>query len=367
MDKKIYLHKISTMVPEFSYTQEFALDYQLKLICDSYKKKVFLKKVYRDTAIYKRHTVINDYSKSPEEFTFYPKNENLEPEPSTEQRNDLFITESNRLSLAVTQKLLENFSAGFKSRITHVITVSCTGFSAPGFDFHIVKSLGLPRNTDRFHIGFMGCYAAFPALKLAYNLCLADPEARVLVVNVELCSLHYQKKFDPDTIVANAIFADGVSACLVSGNADDSDGDKLVMKTFHSTYTDDSEEDMAWKIGKNGFDMKLSYYVPKIIDANMHDILKQLLEKAGMKFDDIDIWAIHPGGKAILEKLERTLGLKKEDLKHSYDVLWNYGNMSSATILFVLEEIMKSDKKGDIFAVSFGPGLTIETAIMEKV
>jgi predicted naringenin-chalcone synthase len=366
MEKKVYIHKISTAVPEYYYTQKFALDYQLNLICDSYKKKVFLEKVYRDTAINKRHTVINDYGKRPEDFTFYPKNDSLEPEPTTEQRNDLFISESNRLSLEASEKLLAMFPENFRSKITHVITVSCTGFSAPGFDFHIVKNLGLQRTADRFHLGFMGCYAAFPALKMAYNFCLANPEARVLVVNVELCSLHYQKKFDPDTIVANAIFADGISACLVSADENDSGAGKLEIKAFYSTFTDDSENDMAWKIGARGFDMKLSYYVPKIIDANMKGILERILEKSGLKFKDIDVWAIHPGGKAILEKLENSIGLKKDDMKHSYDILWNYGNMSSSTILFVLDDIMKNGKNGNIFAAGFGPGLTIETAILEK-
>jgi predicted naringenin-chalcone synthase len=186
-------------------------------------------------------------------------------------------------------------------------------------------------------------------------------------VNLELCSLHYQKKFEPDTVVANAIFSDGISACLVSGNENDSNGSKLAFNSFHSTYTDDSEEDMTWKIGENGFDMKLSFYVPKIIDANIKGIMNDLFTKAGITKEQIDIWAIHPGGKAILEKFNDTLGLKKNDLKYSYDVLWNYGNMSSSTIMFVFDEILRSESKGKIFSAGFGPGLTIETAILEKI
>jgi len=310
--------------------------------------------------------VINDYGKNPSEYTFYPKNEKMLPEPSTMQRNDLYIKESNRLSLVAVQNLLKKVSPEVKNKITHIITVSCTGFSAPGFDFHIVKELKLNPSIDRFHIGFMGCYAAFPALKLAKSICDSDSDARVLVVNVELCSLHFQQKFEPDIIVANAIFSDGVSACLVSSNEEDSEGAKFILNSFHSHLIPDSEEDMAWKIGMYGFDMKLSYYVPKLIDANILQIMESLLQKARIKKDDIDVWAIHPGGKAILEKLASTLGLTKEDLSISYEVLWEYGNMSSSTIFFVLEKILERKKAKIIFTAAFGPGLTVETGVMEK-
>ncbi|HBD93466.1 MAG: hypothetical protein A2015_09685 [Spirochaetes bacterium GWF1_31_7] len=367
MNNKVYLHKIATVVPDFYYTQDFALKYQTKLLCDTSKKKLFLDKIYKDTAIHKRHSVISDFDKHYSEHEFYPQSEDLEPEPSTMKRNDLFITESNSLSLKAVKKLLDTCAFGVKDKISHVITVSCTGFAAPGFDFHLVKELQLKKSVDRFNIGFMGCYAAFPAMKLASSICKADPEARVLVVNVELCSLHYQKKFDTDTIVANALFADGVAAYLISSNESDSEGSKIIFNTFHSHYTDNSESDMAWKIGEHGFDMKLSSYVPKIIDQHIGGVMDDLFNKANITQKDISIWAVHPGGKAILEKFSATMDLKKTDLQHSYDILWNYGNMSSSTIMFVLNEVLNSSKSGKIFSAGFGPGLTIETAIMEKV
>jgi len=367
-EKKIYLHKISTCVPEHYYTQEFGLKFLFELIGDTEKKRNFLTKVYTGSAIYKRHTVINDYGKDPEDYTFYPKNKKMIPEPSTMQRNDLYIKESNRLSLKAVKGLLKNFPDNIKKKITHIITISCTGFSAPGFDFHILKNLKLHPDIDRFHIGFMGCYAAFTGMKLAKEICTANEKARVLMVNVELCSLHFQQKFELDTVVANAIFSDGISAALISNYENDSKGDKLILHSFNSHYIPDSEDDMAWKIGLNGFDMKLSYYVPKLIDTNIMKILNNLLKKAGLKRDDIDIWAIHPGGKAILEKLEKTLNITRDDLKHSYDVLWEYGNMSSSTIMFVLDRIIKDkSKKGKIFAIAFGPGLTVESGLLEKI
>lgn len=366
-EKNVYLHKIATSVPENYYTQEFGLKFLYELIGDTEKKRNFLKRIYEGSAIYKRHTVINDYGKDPSKYEFYPKNSSMQPEPSTMQRNDLYIKESNRLSLSAVKKLLNILPKETKKKITHIITVSCTGFSAPGFDFHIVKELKLSPSIDRFHIGFMGCYAAFPAMKLAHNICSANPEARVLIVNVELCSLHFQQKFEPDVVVANAIFADGISAALVSASREDSTGNKIILNSFLSHYIADSEDDMAWKIGLYGFDMKLSYYVPKLIDNNIKPIMNKLFKGSKISKDKIDIWAIHPGGKAILEKLENTLKLTKEDFKVSYDVLWEYGNMSSATIMFILERILADNRFGKIFTVAFGPGLTVETGYFEKV
>lgn len=363
----VYIHEIATCVPENQYTQEFALDFLLKLIGDTYKKKNFLKKVYQSSAIYKRHTVISDYGKDPSEYTFYPKNKKMLPEPSTMERNELYIKESNRLSLIAVKNLFKKLPAGMKEKITHIITVSCTGFSAPGFDFYIVKELGLSPSINRYHIGFMGCYGAFPAMKLARNICLSEENARVLVINVELCSVHFQQKFEPDIVIANAIFADGISAALISSDENDSKGNKLLLRSFFSRYVPDSEEDMAWKIGLYGFDMKLSVYVPKIIEANILSIMNELFDQSSISMDQIDIWAIHPGGKAILEKLENALNIKKEDLQVSYDILREYGNMSSSTIMFVLERILSNDKTGNIFAVAFGPGLTIETGHLEKI
>jgi len=365
--KNVYLHKIETVVPEKSYTQGFALSFFTRLMGDTDDKKRFLKRIYENSGIEKRHTVIDDYDKNPEDFTFYPKNELLKPDPSTKVRNDKFIEESERLSLIAVTNLLKAIPEFDKNKITHLITVSCTGFSAPGFDFHIVKSLELSTSINRFHLGFMGCFAAFPALKLAKSICQADQNAKVLIVNVELCSVHFKQDYVPETIVANAIFADGVSACLVTPEINDTKGDKIILTEFISKYVADSENAMAWKIGDTGFDMLLSAYVPKIIEANINAIISEIMEKANTKKEEINFWGVHPGGRAILNKIETSLNLTKEDLKYSYEVLRNYGNMSSSTVMFVLKEIFKENKYGKIFSTSFGPGLTIESAVLEKI
>lgn len=362
---EVFLHGIATTVPEHYFTQEFALDFLLKLQGKTFKRRGFLKKIYTGSAIDKRHTVITDYGKDPSAFTFYPKNPELLPEPSTEARNDIFIREAERLALDAATAL---FGSGTLSPdgVTHLITVSCTGFSAPGFDLTLLKSLPLPPHTHRFHLGFMGCYAAFPALKLARDICRANPGAQVLIVDLELCSLHFQQKFEPDIVVANALFADGAAAALVSADPNLTSGPRLVLEDFRTTCLPDSGQDMAWKIGAHGFDMKLSLYVPRLIESSIRSILEEQLESAGVAREAIDIWAIHPGGRAILDKVAAELDLPPGALDISYAVLREFGNMSSATIFFVLERILAADQSGQIFASAFGPGLTVESALFRK-
>lgn len=366
-ENRVFLHHIETVVPPKSYSQDFVLEFFANLGEIDERLKSFMGKIYKHSAIEKRHTVIEDYDKAPEDYTFYPKNKDLIPSPSTKERNDLFIKEANKLSLQAAKKLFKGPLNISPQEITHLITISCTGFSAPGFDLHLMKELDLNCHTRRFNIGFMGCYAAFTGMDMAKSICEANPDARVLMVNVELCSLHFQPKNDLDTMVANALFADGVSAALLSAKESDSDGNKIVLETFQSQLIADSENDMAWYPGNTGFDMKLSAYVPKIIDRNIEDVLSNILKKSKLTQDDIDIWAIHPGGKAILEKVAASLELEKEELQVSYDTLRDYGNMSSSTIMFILKLILNDSREGRILGLGFGPGLTIETGCFQKI
>ena len=364
----VYLHRITTVVPEKFYTQEFALELTLKLAGDSEKKRNLLTKLYRGTQIKKRHSVIEDYDKDPSEYTFYPKNPTLKPEPSTAERNDLYIREAKRLTLKASEQLFEEMPEFDREKVTHVITVSCTGFVAPGLDFFLARDLGLKPTVHRYNIGFMGCQGAFPGMKLARDICLADPNARVLLVNVEICSIHLQQREEMDIIVSNAIFADGISAALISANKDDAKGDKYRLEDFATSFAANTENDMAWKIGDHGFLMKLSVYVPQIVKDNIKPLMDGLFEDAGIKKEDIDIWAIHPGGRSILERAEEALGITREDLDASYRVMQEYGNMSSTTIMFVLSDILKEPKKkGKVFAAAFGPGITVEVGLMEKI
>lgn len=373
----VAIHGIATSVPETSHTQQFAVDLLQKLSVFSDKQRRFLRRLYQNTGIDKRHTVIDDYAKDPSEHTFYPKNDQLLPEPGLEARNNVFIRESNRLSEKAARSLFSNLPLFDRHNITDLITVTCTGFSAPGFDFHLVNALGLRRDIHRYHIAFMGCYAGFPAMRLARDICIANPGAHVLIVAVELCSLHFQQKTDLDFIIANSLFADGAAAALV-GPASDTEqaqseggylgrGAQLLLDGFMSRIIPGSEQDMAWKIGENAFDMRLSAYVPRFIEQNIRSIIDDLLRTADATFEDIDIWAIHPGGRAILDRTAAALDIPESSLINSYEVLREYGNMSSATIFFVLRRILENSESGTVFATAFGPGLTVESALFRKL
>ncbi|MHA2386841.1 MAG: 3-oxoacyl-[acyl-carrier-protein] synthase III C-terminal domain-containing protein, partial [Candidatus Thorarchaeota archaeon] len=188
------------------------------------------------------------------------------------------------------------------------------------------------------------------------------------VVNVELCSVHIQQREELDIVVSNAIFADGISAALISAHKDDVKGSKYTLDKFATSFAANTENDMAWRIGDHGFLMKLSVYVPNIVKENIKPLMDDLFQTSGIKQDEIDIWAIHPGGRSILEKAEEALGLTKEDLDASYRIMQEYGNMSSTTIMFVLEDILKDPKKkGKVFSAAFGPGITVEVGLMEKL
>ena len=366
-DYPAYILGIGTAVPEYAYSQDFALDFNLNVEGTTGRQKKFMKRIYAGSAIETRHSVIADYGRDPADFTFFPPNASLKPEPSTKERNDLFIEEANRLSMEAVGDLFARLSGPALDEVTHLITVSCTGFSAPGFDLYLAKTLPLPSSARRYHIGFMGCYAALTALSLAHTICAADPGARVLMVNVELCSLHFQLRDDLDTMVANAIFADGASAALISSQPAKAPEAIIALDSFNSQILPESEDDMAWSVGNTGFAMKLSAYVPRIINENLSEILNRILAKADKSRDEIDIWAVHPGGKAILEKIEAALSLDPQELAVSYDILKRYGNMSSVTIMFVLKAILADEREGNMLAIAFGPGLTVETGFLRKI
>jgi predicted naringenin-chalcone synthase len=354
--RTVYLHGIATRTPEHTYYQRHLKDIMVELLGDTQEKKLLIERIYRSSAIEKRHFVVDD------EFIM-----NELGTMTTKGRNDIFISEARKLSLDAVERLLSTLPSFHARKISHVITVSCTGFMAPGIDFHVISQLGLNANIHRFNIGFMGCYAAFPALKLARNICLADPEARVLVVTTELCSLHHQRIFEPDIIVANALFSDGASASLVSSTPSDSAGPKLAMHGFDTQFIDDTEEEMAWSIGDNGFDLRLSAYVPKLIQKNIAQIIEPIFARNHLDKEAVGIWAIHPGGRAILDEIRGTLELAADALTHSYGVLKDHGNMSSSTIMFLLERVLAQNEPGKIFAAGFGPGLTVETGYLEKL
>ncbi|MEO6836982.1 MAG: 3-oxoacyl-[acyl-carrier-protein] synthase III C-terminal domain-containing protein, partial [Ginsengibacter sp.] len=250
-----------------------------------------------------------------------------------------------------------------------LITVSCTGMSAPGLDLQIMETMDLPINIFRTSVNFMGCYAAIHAMKLADAFCKNDKKAKVVIVCTELCTLHFQKDTTADNIASGLLFGDGSAAILVTHNEDKLEG--LMIKHFYSEVGFNGKEDMSWELSSSGFLMKLSGYVPDLIEKGFNGLLKNALQNADMNQEDISHWCIHPGGKRILSSIEKSTSISTEDLQYSYRVLNDFGNMSSPTILFVLKEIMNSLEKDkeemiNIFGAAFGPGLTMETFILSN-
>lgn len=330
-----------------------------------------LRALYRVSGIEQRYSVLPDYDRPNGEYTFFPNTVGLEPFPTVGQRMAAYRREALPLATAAVHECLRQVPTIAPATITHLITVSCTGMYAPGLDLELVGVLGLASNVRRTCVNFMGCYAAVNALKLADAFCRADATARVLIVSVELCTLHFQKSPEEDHLVSNALFGDGAAACLVLGEPLPAPAPSLALTAFHCGIEPDGHADMAWHINDFGFEMTLSSYVPKLIQRGIRQLTDQLLEQLPVQLADIHAFAIHPGGRKILETIETALGLTTHDNRHAYHVLRNYGNMSSATVLYVLREVLAhatpADHGAPVLSFAFGPGLTIEAMLLEVV
>jgi predicted naringenin-chalcone synthase len=365
----VYIQNIATAVPKESFEQSFLREKMKKYVSGRPATERIIHRIYSNSGIDKRHTVVNDFHSNGHPRLFFKEN-GIMAEPSTKIRNDLYAHHAKKLFASVAQKLLAENPGVQKDDITHVITVSCTGFFAPEPAYEIVKQLGLPASTQRFHVGFMGCFAVFPALKMAEAFCRSDPNAAVMVVSVELCTLHLQASDNTDQLISAAVFADGGAGALITTKEPAVSGPVFRIDQFQTSIAEKSEQDMAWTIGDTGFDMVLSSYVPEIIRSNLKESVTPLLNAYHLKKEDILHWAIHPGGRAILDKVEKSLGIKAEQLKPARSVLADYGNMSSATILFVLQELLqeKAERTEErALAMAFGPGLTIESSLLTKI
>ena len=363
----VYLHKIATAVPDQSYEQTFLRDQMKEYISDERATQSIIHRIYSNSGIEKRHSVIKDFRANGDPRLFFQEDGSLST-PSTGTRNELYLKHAKKLFVDIARNLLEGQDEINKSDITHVITVSCTGFFAPEPAYEIVKQLGLSSSTQRFHLGFMGCFAAFPAMKMAKSFCEADPNANVLIICLELCTLHLQSSKKTDNLISASVFGDGGAGALISSKQPSAPHFRLDQ--FATAIASDSEEDMAWTIGDTGFDMVLSTYVPEIIESNLQTAVQPLIDAYSASFEDIKHWAVHPGGRAILDKVQENFELKDDQLTSSRSTLADYGNMSSATVLFVLKHLLEQpsqEKKESALAIAFGPGLTIESGLLTKI
>jgi predicted naringenin-chalcone synthase len=317
-----------------------------------------LRFMYSQSGIAQRYSVVADYSKPLNEWKFYPQSESLEPFPSLEQRMAIYSKQAPLLSIdAIRDCLSHSYSP---QNITHLITVSCTGMSAPGLDLQVMELMDLKKTIFRTSVNFMGCYAAIHALKIADAICKTDKAAQVLIVCTELCTLHFQKEATMDNMASSLLFGDGASAALLMH--DEAAPEGLLIDSFYSEINPKGKRDMAWELSSSGFLMTLSGYIPDLIEEDFAAIVERALLQNGQSTADVSHWCIHPGGKKILQAIHKSLGFTNGQLQCSYDVLNEVGNISSATILFVLKNML-AEKAGikNLFAAAFGPGLTVET------
>jgi predicted naringenin-chalcone synthase len=349
---------IATAVPPHQIAQMEAAEIAKQYSCDSAAQERLFLGMYRRSGVQTRHSVVLDTpgGELAGRQSFYSHTN-----PSTRDRMRRFEAESGRLAIAAGQAALQD--AGVPpERITHVVTVSCSGFQAPGFDVALIKQLGLAKSAARTHIGFMGCHGMLNGLRVARAFIDADPGAVVLLCAVELCSLHHQYGWDSDQIVANSLFADGAAAMVVLSGAVETCAFRLGGSG--STLIGDCEDVMTWRIGDNGFIMTLSPRVPELISLHVRPWLDDWLEGQGTSRQAMGSWAVHPGGPRILSAFGEATGLDRAALEVSYSVLAEYGNMSSPTVAFILERLRRSDAARPCVALAFGPGLAVEAVLL---
>ena len=349
---RAYINRIATGVPPHDVHTAF-VSYALSLFERDERRLIALKRMIERAGIEHRYSYLRPAGDGGEGAaldadSFYIRG-NF---PNAAARMRLFEAEAPELAEATIERL--GLGAA-RSRISHLLLTSCAGLSAPGVELDLIQRCRLPTSIERTTIGFMGCYAAINALKLARHIVRSEPSARVLVVNLELCTLHFQETIDLEQVLCFVLFSDGCAACLVTA-----DPQGIALDDFKAMILPNTRELMAWTIRDFGFDMVLSGKVPAAIQDAIRARSNEIL--AATPADSMDLWAIHPGGRTILDAVQAALDLRPAALAASRDILRRYGNMSSATVMFVLNALMRSAAKGAHgCAMSFGPGLVAET------
>jgi predicted naringenin-chalcone synthase len=390
---------IGSALPARSISQGKSLEFAKQMLFPSDLHGRAVDALYRKSAVDRRGSVLlegggaDEVAEGVSQSFFPPAESAAERGPTTRQRIQRFHEEALPLARRACVSALRDASVT-PDQVTHLVVVTCTGFQSPGVDVGLIRELGLSPETERVQVGFMGCHGAINGLRVAHGLSGRDPAARVLVVCVELCSLHYQYGWETDHVVSNAIFADGAAALVIGGDratadarearrrgdtecADDAAGSDAAghggsgltqraaeLFATGSYWIADSEQAMTWKIGDHGFEMTLSAEVPERIRAELPGYLESWLARHGLRWGDIGGWAVHPGGPRILSAVQSSLGLTDDQLADSRQVLADHGNMSSPTMLFILERFARSDRQGPWLMLGFGPGLEVEVALI---
>lgn len=352
MPVPVFLNRVETANPPFEVHKKF-LSYVPTTMSVDRERKLFARLASK-SQIEKRYSVLEPAAAV----------EHLDANglfrrgnfPSTAARMRLYKEAAFPLAAKAVRPILDEVGS---RNITHLIVTSCTGFYAPGVDLELQREFQMRSDLERSVIGFMGCYAALNAMKAAWHIVRSKPEAKVLMLNLELCTLHMQEDFDLEQLLAFMQFADGCAASLISASPSG-----IEMKELHSAVVPEANDLITWHVGDSGFDMHLSPKVPLALAANVPRLVSSWL---GERQNDIALWAVHPGGRAILDAVEDKLRLGPEAMTSSREVLRDHGNMSSATIMYVLQKLLVDPTaRGDGVAMAFGPGLTMEAMLFAK-
>jgi len=380
------IRSIGTAVPGSGFLQSELKEFMKRAHGADARLSRLLDVLYRRSGIDRRHSCLADYGRAPAEFEFFPRNPASEDPPSTARRMAMYREESVPLAIEAVKAACSRLPAFRMREITHLIVASCTGFFAPGLDVELVTALGLSSRIARTLIGFQGCHAGLSSLRVADAICRAERRATVLVVCVELCTLHFQILPTEDNLLANSLFGDGACAVLLraeeaaSLDLTRSPGEpRLAISRCASWLKADTGKEMAWMVGDHGFEMRLSAMVPRLLGLHVGGFLEEAMGMKGPELKALDFWAVHPGGPAILDEIERALALDPSFLLPSRAILREFGNMSSPSVLFVLDRIRREMGMGEAerrersgvpergIALAFGPGLTLEAILFEVV
>lgn len=345
--RKAYINKIATAVPDFDIHRKF-VEFAPSLLRDRRSRALFERMAER-SQISHRYSCLRPHPDPNmlDAEDFYRR----EAFPGTAGRMQAY----KNAAFALACKALDQFAPQDLGTVTHLVITSCTGFYAPGIDLEIVTRYNLPPSVERTIIGFMGCYAAVNAFKLARHIVRSEERARVLILNLELCTLHLRDTGELEDILCFLLFADGCAASMVSAAPQG-----LELQSFHAARLADSEDQITWEIGDTGFDMGLSGRVPGTITRGLAGCLPAILDRGAP--GDFAHWAIHPGGRSVLDAVRDSAEIDDDALRPSRQVLNHYGNMSSPSVVFVLRDIMRDAAPGSRgCAMAFGPGISVES------
>jgi predicted naringenin-chalcone synthase len=352
---------LGSATPLHAITQQDAAQQAAEISGDARSNAIA--KLYQQTGVQTRHSVLLNSSTNgePAEQHFYAAATGESPcGPTTGERMRRYEADATELVRTAAQRALDDAGVD-ANEISQLVTVSCSGFTAPGVDVQLIERLPLNPSVGRTHVGFMGCHGALNGLRVARALAESADCGAVLLCCVELCSLHHQYQADAQQVVANALFADGAAAVVLKPNR--SSAWQVIGQ--RSVILPSSQDAMSWRIGDHGFEMTLSPRVPELVRAHTRSWVNEWLAQHAMQLDDIRSWAIHPGGPRILAACAAALELSDDAMRPSRDILARFGNMSSPTLLFVLQRLRSAGAELPCVALAFGPGLTIEAALFD--